>query len=56
VAERNAAVSSSRIEASGGIDLANVRKYAAAGIDYVSIGSLTKHLHAIDLSLRFKQL
>jgi nicotinate-nucleotide pyrophosphorylase (carboxylating) len=56
VAERNAAVSSTRIEASGGVDLANVRDYASAGIDYVSIGSLTKHLHAIDLSLRFRQL
>jgi nicotinate-nucleotide pyrophosphorylase (carboxylating) len=33
-----------------------VRELAQAGIDFVSIGSLTKHLHAIDLSLRFQQL
>jgi nicotinate-nucleotide pyrophosphorylase (carboxylating) len=56
VAERNAAGSSTRIEASGGVDLANLRAIAEAGIDYISIGSLTKHLRAIDLSLRFRQL
>jgi nicotinate-nucleotide pyrophosphorylase (carboxylating) len=56
VTERNAAGSSARIEASGGIDLANLRSVAECGIDYISIGSLTKHLHAVDLSLRFQQL
>jgi nicotinate-nucleotide pyrophosphorylase (carboxylating) len=53
VAERNAAAGSARIEASGGLDLDSVRAVAECGIDYISIGSLTKHLRAIDLSLRF---
>jgi len=54
VAERNAAGSATRLEVSGGVTLANIREVAAAGIDYVSIGALTKHLRAIDLSLRFR--
>jgi nicotinate-nucleotide pyrophosphorylase (carboxylating) len=53
VAERNATASAARIEASGGMSLDGIRKVAEAGIDYISIGSLTKHLNAIDLSLRF---
>lgn len=53
VTERNAAASGVRIEASGGVSLASVRAVAEAGIDYISIGALTKHLDAIDLSLRF---
>jgi nicotinate-nucleotide pyrophosphorylase (carboxylating) len=53
VAERNAAASAVRIEASGGLTLASIRTVAQAGIDYISIGALTKHLNAIDLSLRF---
>jgi nicotinate-nucleotide pyrophosphorylase (carboxylating) len=56
VGERNAAGSAARIEASGGVDLQTVRKVAEAGIDYISIGSLTKHLRAIDLSLRCEPL
>ncbi len=54
VAERNASGAATRIEVSGGVTLATVRDLAAAGIDYISIGSLTKHLRAIDLSLRFR--
>ena len=42
-----------KIEASGGVDLDTVRRIAATGVDYISVGSLTKHLHATDLSLRF---
>jgi nicotinate-nucleotide pyrophosphorylase (carboxylating) len=53
VAERNAAASAVRIEASGGLNLDSIRAVAQAGVDCISIGSLTKHLHAIDLSLRF---
>jgi nicotinate-nucleotide pyrophosphorylase (carboxylating) len=53
VAERNAARSATRIEASGGIDLGSIRAIAATGIDYISVGALTKHVNAIDLSLRF---
>jgi len=39
------------IEASGGITLANIRKYAAAGVDTISIGALTHSVRAIDFSL-----
>ncbi len=53
VAERNASGGNVRIEASGGVNLDNIRAVAETGIDYISIGSLTKHLRAIDLSLRF---
>ena len=41
------------LEASGGIDIENVRDIALTGVDYISIGSLTKHIHAIDLSMVF---
>jgi nicotinate-nucleotide pyrophosphorylase (carboxylating) len=42
-----------KLEASGGISLENIRAIAETGIDYISIGAITKHLHAIDLSMRF---
>lgn len=42
-----------QLEASGGIDLANVRAVAETGVDFISIGALTKHVRAVDLSLRF---
>ncbi len=54
VALRNARQAPTRLEASGGVELANLRSIAETGVDYISIGSLTKHLHAIDLSLRFQ--
>ncbi len=40
-------------EASGNIDLSNVRLVADAGVDRISIGGLTKNITAIDLSMRF---
>ncbi len=42
-----------RLEASGGITLDNVRAVADTGVDCISIGAITKHVRAIDLSLRF---
>jgi nicotinate-nucleotide pyrophosphorylase (carboxylating) len=42
------------LEASGDITLDNVREYASTGVDYISIGALTKHLRATDLSMRFE--
>jgi nicotinate-nucleotide pyrophosphorylase (carboxylating) len=42
------------LEASGGITLESLRAVAEAGVDYVSIGALTKHIRAVDLSLRFE--
>lgn len=44
------------LEASGGITLANVRSIAHSGVDRISIGSLTKHVQAIDLSMRLSRL
>ncbi len=40
------------VEASGGIRLENVRDYAEAGVDYISIGALTHSPQAVDLSMR----
>src|SRR5436190_16697626 len=40
------------LEASGGINLENVRLYAETGVDYISVGSLTHSPPAVDLSLR----
>ncbi len=40
------------LEASGGVDLASVRAIAETGVDRISIGSLTKDVRAVDLSLR----
>ncbi len=42
------------LEASGNIDLDNIRVIAETGVDYISIGALTKHVRAIDLSMRIK--
>ena len=41
------------LEASGGITLENVRPYAEAGVNFISIGALTHSVHAVDLSMRF---
>ena len=43
-----------QLEASGGVSLQSLRDIAATGVDFVSVGSLTKHVHAIDLSMRFE--
>lgn len=42
------------LEASGGIDIDNVRNVALTGVDRISIGHLTKDIQAIDLSMRFE--
>ena len=41
------------LEASGGITLDNVRAVAQTGVNYISTGSLTKNIHAVDLSMIF---
>jgi nicotinate-nucleotide pyrophosphorylase (carboxylating) len=43
-----------KLEASGGITLANVRAIAETGVDRISIGALTKDVVATDLSMRFE--
>ena len=40
-----------KFEASGGVNLSNVRQIAATGVDFVSIGALTHSARAIDFSL-----
>jgi len=59
LAELRAAVARARaqragvkLEASGSVTLESVREIAATGVDYVSVGGITKHLRAIDLSMR----
>ncbi len=42
------------LEASGGVSLESIREIAATGVDFISVGSITKHVHAIDLSMRFE--
>jgi nicotinate-nucleotide pyrophosphorylase (carboxylating) len=42
------------IEASGNVDLGNVRKIAETGVDIISVGSLTHSVSAADVSLKFK--
>jgi len=42
------------LEASGNITLDNIRSIAETGVDFISIGALTKHVNAIDLSMRVK--
>jgi len=42
------------LEASGNIDLKNIRSIAETGVDYISIGALTKNVSAVDLSMRIK--
>lgn len=42
-----------RLEASGGIHAGNLREIAETGVDYISMGALTKDVKAIDLSMRF---
>jgi nicotinate-nucleotide pyrophosphorylase (carboxylating) len=43
-----------QLEASGGVMLGNVRSIAETGVDRISIGSLTKDIQAVDLSMRFE--
>lgn len=42
-----------KLEASGGIDLKALRQVAETGVDYISVGSITKNVQAVDLSMRF---
>jgi len=43
-----------KLEASGSVTLETLRAIAETGVDFVSVGSLTKHLRAVDLSMRFE--
>jgi nicotinate-nucleotide pyrophosphorylase (carboxylating) len=41
------------LEVSGGVSAENLARIAATGVDYVSVGAITKHVRAIDFSMRF---
>jgi nicotinate-nucleotide pyrophosphorylase (carboxylating) len=43
-----------KLEASGGITRQGIRDIALTGVDYISVGSITKHVQAVDLSMRFE--
>ena len=42
-----------KLEASGNMTLENIREVAKTGVDYISIGAITKHVQAVDFSMRF---
>lgn len=44
-----------KLEASGGIEDGTLRSIAETGVDFISIGALTKHVRAVDLSMRLTQ-
>jgi nicotinate-nucleotide pyrophosphorylase (carboxylating) len=52
VALRRAHAAAVKLEASGSVSLDTVRAIAETGVDYISVGALTKHVRAIDLSMR----
>jgi nicotinate-nucleotide pyrophosphorylase (carboxylating) len=43
-----------KLEASGSVTLETVRSVADTGVDYISIGGITKHVRAVDLSMRLE--
>jgi nicotinate-nucleotide pyrophosphorylase (carboxylating) len=42
------------LEISGNVDLQTIGTYARTGVDFISVGALTKHVRAVDLSLRLQ--
>ncbi|MFG6653434.1 carboxylating nicotinate-nucleotide diphosphorylase [Scandinavium sp. M-37] len=43
-----------RLEVSGNVTFDTIREFAETGVDFISVGALTKHVQALDLSMRFK--
>ena len=54
VALRNRRSPQTTLEASGGIHFETLRPVAGTGVDFISIGALTKNIRAVDLSMRFR--
>lgn len=54
VALNRADIQPVKIEASGSVSLDTVRAIAETGVDYISVGGLTKHVRAVDLSMRLE--
>lgn len=46
---------SAKLEVSGNVTLDTLAEFAATGVDFISVGALTKHVRALDLSMRFIQ-
>ena len=44
------------LEVSGNVTTSTILSYASTGVDYISVGALTKHINAVDLSMRFRRL
>lgn len=44
---------STKLEVSGNMTLSTLKDYAKSGVDFISVGALTKHVQAVDLSMRF---
>lgn len=43
-----------QLEVSGNVTFDTLREFAETGVDFISVGALTKHVRALDLSMRFK--
>jgi nicotinate-nucleotide pyrophosphorylase (carboxylating) len=43
---------SAKLEASGNVNLSTIRDIAKTGVDFISVGALTKNIQAVDLSMR----
>jgi nicotinate-nucleotide pyrophosphorylase (carboxylating) len=55
-AHESKAGAKAKLEASGSVTLETVREIALTGVYYISIGGITKHVQAVDLSMRFEFL
>lgn len=44
-----------KLEVSGNMDISTIAEYAQTGVDFISVGALTKHVQAIDLSMRLQK-
>jgi nicotinate-nucleotide pyrophosphorylase (carboxylating) len=54
VALRDAQSAAVKLEASGSVTLQSVRAVADTGVDYISVGAITKHVRSVDLSMRLE--
>ena len=43
-----------QLEASGSVNIKNIRAFAQSGVDVISLGTITKDVHCLDLSLQIK--
>jgi nicotinate-nucleotide pyrophosphorylase (carboxylating) len=54
VKRNRASAAPCKLEASGSVTLATVREIALTGVDFISIGGITKHVQAVDFSMRLE--